>query len=130
MNASDRLRAPLKQARGLGPAKSGTQHFIIQRVTAVALLFLSLYVCGLLVCLAGADHATVRATVAHPCHAVLLAAFVIAAFWHAQLGLQVVIEDYVHAAGAAMLAQMLVRFVCVLAALAGLFAIIRIAAGA
>lgn len=130
MKTPDSLRTPLKNARGLGSARYGTHHFIVQRISAVALVFLSIYVIGLLVSLAGADYATARATVAHPCHAVLLSAFLVAMFWHAQLGLQVVIEDYVHAPGVAVIAQLLVRFICVLAALAGLFAIVRIAAGA
>ena len=130
MSAPNRLRSPLKQAVGLGSAKYGTQHFIIQRITAVALVFLVVYVVGLLVGLVGADYATARATVAHPLHAVLLSAFLVAMFWHAQLGLQVVIEDYVHAPGLAVVVQMFVRFACALAALAGLFAIVRIAAGA
>lgn len=130
MSAPVRLRTPLKKALGLGSAKYGTHHFLVQRITAVALFFLVIYVVGLLVSLVGADYATARATVAHPCHAVLLSAFVVSMFWHAQLGLQVVIEDYVHAPGLALVVQTLVRFVCVLAALAGLFAIVRIAAGA
>ncbi|MBX3692603.1 succinate dehydrogenase, hydrophobic membrane anchor protein [Dokdonella sp.] len=130
MSTSNRLRTPLKNARGLGSAKYGTHHFVVQRISAVALLFLSIYVLGLLVSLVGADYATVRATVAHPCHAVLLSAFVVTAFWHAQLGLQVVIEDYVRASGMAVVAQLLVRFICALAVIAGLFAIVRIAAGA
>ena len=130
MKAPDSLRTPLKNARGLGSAKSGTHHFLLQRITAVALAALVIYVIGLLVSLVGADYATARATVANPCHAVLLSAFVIAMFWHGQLGLQVVIEDYVHAPGLAVIAQIGVRFACVLGALAGLFAIVRIAAGA
>ena len=130
MKAPDALRTPLKNARGLGSAKSGTHHFLLQRITAVALAVLAIYVIGLLVSLVGADYATARATVAHPCHAVLLSAFVVAMFWHGQLGLQVVIEDYVHAPGLAVIAQIGVRFVCVLGALVGLFAIVRIAAGA
>ncbi len=130
MSTPNRLRSPLKKAVGLGSAKYGTQHFIVQRITAIALVFLVVYVVGLVVCLVGADYATARATVAHPCHAILLSAFLVAMFWHAQLGLQVVIEDYVHAPGLALAAQLFVRFACALATLAGLFAIVRIAAGA
>lgn len=125
-----RLRNPLKTARGLGSAKDGTQHFIVQRVTAIALAFLSLYVVWLVISLVGADYATVRAKVAHPCHAVLLSAFLIASFWHAKLGLQVVIEDYVHTPFLTVASQLTVVFVCVLAALASVLAVIRIALGA
>ena len=129
MSGHDRYRTPLKRAKGLGSAKDGTHHFIIQRITAIALVFLALYVVGLVIWLVGADYATVRATVAHPANAVLLVAFLIASFWHAQLGLQVVLEDYVHAPWLAVASQLAVIFVCVLAALASVFAVIRIALG-
>ena len=125
-----RLRNPLKTARGLGSAKDGTHHFVVQRATAVALAFLSLYVVWLVISLIGADYATVRAKVGHPCNAVLLSAFLIASFWHAKLGLQVVIEDYVHTPFLTVASQLAVVFVCVLAALASVLAVIRIALGA
>jgi succinate dehydrogenase / fumarate reductase membrane anchor subunit len=129
MNVHDKLRTPLKRARGLGSAKSGTHHFIVQRITAIALVFLSIYVIGLVISLIGGDYAAVRATVASPVHAVLLVAFVVATFWHAQLGMQVVIEDYVHTPWLAITSQLAVIFVCVLAALASVLAVIRIALG-
>ncbi|MFK3647672.1 succinate dehydrogenase, hydrophobic membrane anchor protein [Lysobacter enzymogenes] len=124
------LRTPLKSARGLGSAKDGTHHFVVQRVTAIALIFLCLYVIGLIVSWIGGDYASVRASVAHPCNAVLLSAFVIAMFWHAKLGLQVVVEDYVHAPLLAAASQIAIVFVCAAAALASVLAIIRIALGA
>lgn len=126
----NRLRTPLKNARGLGSAKDGTHHFVIQRITAIALVFLSLYVVGLIISLIGDDYATVRAAVANPWNATLLVAFVIATFWHSKLGLQVIIEDYVHTPWSATTLHLLNIFVCVLAALASVFAIIRIALGA
>ncbi|MFC3551780.1 succinate dehydrogenase, hydrophobic membrane anchor protein [Lysobacter cavernae] len=129
MSANDKLRNPLKTARGLGSAKDGTHHFIVQRITAIALVFLSIYVLWLIVSLVGADYATVRAKVANPCHAVLLIAFLVSMFWHAQLGIQVIIEDYVHTPGLAVASQLAVRFVCVLAALASVLAVLRIALG-
>lgn len=124
------LRTSLKSARGLGSAKYGTEHFVVQRVTAIALIFLCLYVIGLIVSWIGGDYASVRASVANPCNAVLLSAFVIAMFWHARLGLQTIIEDYVHAPLLAMASQIAVVFVCAVAALASVLAIIRIALGA
>lgn len=127
---NNRLRNPLKTARGLGSAKDGTHHFVVQRVTAIALVFLTIYVIGLILSLIGGDYASVRATVGHPCNAVLLSAFLIASFWHAKLGMQVIIEDYVHTPGLAMASQLAVVFVCVLAALASVLAVIRIALGA
>jgi succinate dehydrogenase / fumarate reductase, membrane anchor subunit len=128
--SNKRLRNPLKNARGLGSAKDGTGHFIVQRITAIALIFLSLYAVGLVICMIGDDYATVRATVAHPCNAILLVAFSIATFWHAKLGVQVIIEDYVHAPFSAGALQLLNIFVCALAAIASVLAIVRIALGA
>ncbi|MFD0738335.1 succinate dehydrogenase, hydrophobic membrane anchor protein [Lysobacter koreensis] len=130
MSMHDKLRTPLKRARGLGSAKDGTHHFIVQRITAIALVFLSIYVIGLVISLIGGDYATVRAAIASPVNAVLLVAFVIATFWHAQLGMQVIIEDYVHTPWLAVTSQLAVIFVCVLAALASVLAVIRIALGA
>ena len=89
-----------------------------------------LYVVWLVISLIGADYAAVRAKVGHPCNAVLLSAFLIATFWHAKLGLQVVIEDYVHTPLLTVASQLAVVFVCVLAALASVLAVIRIALGA
>ena len=129
-NPKNHLRDPMKVARGLGSAKTGTGHFIVQRVTAIALVVLGLYVVGLLVCGAFADYETARATVASPVHAVLLIAFLVSMFWHGQLGLQVVIEDYVHTPILAATIQILIRFVCALAAIASVLAVLRIALGA
>lgn len=127
MNQFDAYRNALKQARGWGSAKEGVQHFIIQRITAIALIALGLYFLWLVISLVGSDYATARATVAAPWNAVLIVAFLIAMFWHSQLGLQVVIEDYVGRPWLAVTLHLLVRFVCVLAALASAFAVIRIA---
>ena len=124
------LRHPLKTARGLGSAKDGTHHWILQRITAIALVFLSLYVVGFVAWLAGSGYGAVREAVAHPVNALLLIAFLVAAFWHAKLGMQVIIEDYVHTPWLAATAQLTVIFVCVLAAIASVLAVIRIALGA
>ena len=128
--SNNRLRTPLKNARGLGSVKDGTHHFVLQRITAIALVFLSLYVVGLIISLIGSDYASVHAAVARPCNAVLLIAFVIATFWHAKLGLQVVIEDYVHTPSSATVLHLANIFICVLAALASVLAIVRIMLGA
>ena len=103
---------------------------MLQRITAVALIFLSLYVVWLILSLVGSDYATVRASVANPCNAVLLVAFIVATFWHAKLGLQVIIEDYVHTPWSATALHLGNIFICVLAALASVLAVIRIALGA
>jgi len=130
MKVNDNLRTPLKRARGLGSAKDGTGHFINQRITAIALVPLTLYVIGLVVWLIGADYTIVRATVAQPWNAILLVAFLVASFWHAKLGLQVIVEDYVHTPWLAAVSQLAVIFVCALAGLASVLAVIRISLGA
>lgn len=121
------LQTPLARARGLGSAREGAHHWWMQRLTAIALVPLCLYFVWLLLGLVGADHATVRLTIAQPHNAVVLAAFVVALFWHAQLGLQVVIEDYIHTRWLEIGLQVLVRFATLLATLVALVAIGRIA---
>ncbi|MGB0134020.1 succinate dehydrogenase, hydrophobic membrane anchor protein [Dokdonella sp.] len=130
MSQADKFRHPIKNARGLGSAKDGVHHFMVQRITAVALLALCVYVVWLLMTLIGSDYPQARAAVANPCNAILLIAFLVAMFWHGQLGMQVVIEDYVHKPWLALTCQLLVKFVCALAALASILAVVRIALGA
>lgn len=125
--ASRNYRTPIGRARGLGSAKSGTGHFWWQRVTAILLALLVPWLVGTLVSFIGADLATVQATLARPYNAILFAAFVVALFWHAKLGMQVVIEDYVHVRAWEVALQLLVTFACALGALGSLYAIARIA---
>lgn len=126
-DAKPDYRTPIGRARGLGSARSGTGHFWWQRVTAVLLALLVPWLVGTLVSFIGADLDTVQATLARPYNAILLAAFSIATFWHAKLGMQVVIEDYVHTRAWEIALQLLVTFACVLGALASLYSIIKIA---
>ena len=123
----DEFRTPLKRARALGSGRSGTGHWWWQRVTAVALVVLMAWLVGLLVSLVGADLLQARATIARPWNAIMLSLLVIVMFWHAKLGIQVIIEDYVHERLAAVLLQLLVTFACAAGALASLYAIARIA---
>ncbi|HEY8587143.1 MAG TPA: succinate dehydrogenase, hydrophobic membrane anchor protein [Rhodanobacter sp.] len=120
-------RNPLKVARGLGSAKSGADHWWIQRVTAVALVLLGVWFVVTVLCLLNADYATARDTVAKPWNALLLITFVITMFWHAVLGLQVVVEDYVHTRWKEVVVLVAIRFLAVLGALAGVLAVLRIA---
>jgi succinate dehydrogenase / fumarate reductase membrane anchor subunit len=120
------MRDPLAIARGLGSAKEGVQHWWMQRLTAIALALLTPWFLWLLVSLIGSDQAAVRATIAGPAHALPLLVFVLALFWHAKLGLQVVIEDYVHTRWVEVVLQIAVVFACSLGALASVFAIARI----
>lgn len=124
-----KYRTPLKNVRGLGTAKTGTEHFVHQRLTATALVFLSIWFLVFVVSLAGADYATAVATVSKPWNAVLLVGFLIAMFWHAQLGLQVVLEDYIHNSLLALALQTTVKFIAVLGAIVSVFAVARIVLG-
>ena len=126
---NSRYRTPLKDVRGLGSAKAGTHHFIVQRLTAIALIVLACWFLYFVVGLMHADYLTATDAVAKPWNAMLLIAFLVSMFWHAQLGMQVIIEDYVHSHGLALTAQIAVYFICILGALASVFAVVRIALG-
>ena len=123
------LRTPLGRVRGLGSAKDGTHHWWMQRVTAVALVPLTVWFVASLVALVGADYDTVVAWIGQPVVAVLLILFLFTGFWHLKLGLQVVIEDYVHSEGAKVASQMAVTFGCILVGALSLFAVLKIAFG-
>ena len=123
------FRSPMKNARRLGSAKHGVRHFMTQRITAVALVVLGIWFVWIALSLLHADYVGARAMVAQPFNAVLMLAFVVAAFWHAQLGLQVVLEDYVHHSLLALVVQTAVRFIAVLGAIISVFAVARIALG-
>ena len=123
------LRNPLQRARGLGSAKDGVQHWWRQRVTAAALLVLGIWFVLLVLSLLHGGYAAAHAALARPLNAALMIAFLIALFWHMQLGVQVVIEDYVHTRWVELTLQILVRFFAVLAALLAIIAVLRIALG-
>jgi succinate dehydrogenase / fumarate reductase membrane anchor subunit len=119
------LRNPLSTAKGLGSAKNGTGHWWNQRLTAIALALLTPWFVYFSVGLLGAGQDQVRGAIAQPMTATLLTTFVLSLFWHARLGLQVVVEDYVHGAAEIVL-QIIIKFVYALAAVAALLAIGRI----
>jgi succinate dehydrogenase / fumarate reductase membrane anchor subunit len=120
-------RNPLKVARGLGSSQSGVGHWWSQRVTAAALVLLGIWFVVVVLCLLRADYTTARAAVAKPWNALLLIAFVLTMFWHAVLGLQVVIEDYVHTRWKEVALLVAIKFLAVLGALASVLAVLRIA---
>ncbi|WNL47947.1 succinate dehydrogenase, hydrophobic membrane anchor protein [Dyella sp. BiH032] len=127
-NAKD-LRNPLKRARGLGSAQSGVGHWWTQRLTAAGLIFLGIWFVVFVLGLLHADYATAKAAVGKPWNALLLIVFSITTFWHAVLGLQVVIEDYVHTRWLEVVSLVLIKFVAVLGALASVLAVLRVALG-
>lgn len=123
------MRTPLGRVRGLGSAKSGTEHFWLQRVTAIANAPLSLFAIGLIISIAGSNYAAVKATLGSPIVAIPLILFVISATWHMRLGMQIVIEDYVHNEGAKILAILANTFVTAAVGIASVFAILKLSFG-
>ncbi|MBS0381097.1 MAG: succinate dehydrogenase, hydrophobic membrane anchor protein [Proteobacteria bacterium] len=120
------LRTPLKVARGLGSSKTGVHHWWLQRVTAVALIPLSIWFLFLLGGMVQADYGAVMATIGKPVHAIFLIIFVVCLFWHGALGLQVIIEDYVHTRWLEMTLQIALRFGALLGALACVMAVLAV----
>jgi succinate dehydrogenase / fumarate reductase membrane anchor subunit len=120
------LRDPLKVARRLGSSKSGVHHWWLQRVTAVALVPLSIWFLFLMGGVLHADYPTVLGTIAQPVHAIFLVVFVMCLFWHGALGLQVIVEDYVHTRWLETTLQIALRFGALLGALAGVMAVLAV----
>lgn len=119
-------QTPLARARGLGSARLGTHHWWRQRVTAVALIPLTFWVGVGLVRLPEATHEQVIAWVTQPWNTLVLLAFILMGFVHAMLGLQVVIEDYVHVDWLKILGILAVKLLLGFLALAACFATLRI----
>lgn len=123
------MRTPLKTVRGLGSAKEGADHFWTQRMTGAANLVLSLFVVGLAISLAGADHASVASTLGHPLVGLALILFICSAAIHMRIGMQVIIEDYIHGEGAKIALLMLNTFFAVAVAAASVFSILKLSFG-
>lgn len=120
------LRSDLGRVKGLGSAKEGVSHWRLQRLTALALVPLSLWFVVSLLCVFDDSHAAIVAWVSAPYVTVLLIALSIASFWHLQLGLQVVIEDYVHTAWKQIVLQVCLRIGAALGALIAIVSVLKI----
>jgi len=124
------LRSPLGKVLGHGSAKDGTGHFLGQRVSGLALALLG---SSFMVCLfvsTDFSQAAVSAEIGRPINGVMLLLLSLALAWHSYLGVQVVIEDYVHGAGSKLAALLISRFVHTLLAVAAVYAILKIGFGA
>jgi succinate dehydrogenase / fumarate reductase, membrane anchor subunit len=121
------MRSPLGRVLGAGSAKQGVQHWWLQRLTSVALVPLAIWFVVSLLSLPSFDHATVSTWIGEAWSALLLILLIVVASWHSQLGLRVVIEDYVHGAGARIVTLVAITFAHVLLASAGVLAVLRIA---
>mgnify|MGYP002784530449 FL=1 len=124
------LRTPLKRVRYLGSAKEGADHFWKQRVTAVSNLVLSIIVVALVVSLAGADHGTVVAALKRPEFSLPLILLVVSGVIHMRLGMQTIIEDYVHGEAAKITLLMLNTFFAFTVGAASILAVMKIYFGA
>jgi len=123
------LRTPLGRVLGLGTAKDGTGHFWHQRVSAVALALLGLWFVVALFSQGSFAHKDVVASIALPFNSILLTLFCVTLAYHSYLGVQVVIEDYVHAAGLKIVSLLFSRFAHVFVAVVSVYAILKIGLG-
>jgi succinate dehydrogenase / fumarate reductase membrane anchor subunit len=123
------LRSPLSKVKGLGSAKEGTGHFWHQRLTSLLLIPLVLWV-GFSIAALPVDHATLVGWIQQPWVAVALVLLVITAFYHAQLGLQVIIEDYISSHSRRTLTLLLTNLACLLFGTIGVISVLKISFGA
>lgn len=123
------LRSPLGRVLGLGAAKDGVGHWWMQRLTAVALVPLALWFLISLSMLGTLDYDLVAEWLSAPLNAVLMLLLVLALAYHSKLGLQVVVEDYVHHHGVKLVVLVLIDFAHILAAGVGVFAVLKVAFG-
>ena len=117
------------RVRGLGAAKSGTHHWWLQRLTAIGNLLLVIWLIVSLLRLPNYDYATVTTWLKQPLAAVPMLLLVVSIFWHLRLGLQVLIEDYVHDAGAKVASLVALNFFAVAGGLVGVVSILKIVLG-
>ena len=125
-----RMETPIARVRGLGSARSGAHHWWLERLTSVATLILFVWLIASLLRLPSLDFATVREWLRGPLAAVPMLLLVVATFWHLKLGLQVVIEDYVHEAGSKAFLILLLNFFAIAGAALAFFSVLSIALGA
>jgi len=123
------LRSPLGRVLGLGAAHDGVRHWWLQRLTSIALVPLTVWFVVSLLALPSLGYGTLVAWMSQSWTALLLILLVLTAAWHSQLGVRVVVEDYIHSAGARTLTLVLIGFAHVLLAAVGVFAILKVAFG-
>ncbi|MFP6708525.1 MAG: succinate dehydrogenase, hydrophobic membrane anchor protein [Alphaproteobacteria bacterium] len=126
---TESLRTPLAKVRGLGSAKGGTQHFWLQRLTAIALIPLTVWFALSIASLASADQVAVQSWMQSPLSATLMISFLVAGFWHMKLGIQVVIEDYVHGEAAKITCLIANSLVSIFLGLAATLSVLKMLLG-
>jgi succinate dehydrogenase / fumarate reductase membrane anchor subunit len=123
------MTTPLKRARGLGSAKEGPGHFLQQRVTAAISLLLVPFAVGIFATLAGADLASIKATIAQPAIAIALIVLIVSVAVHMRAGMQIIIEDYVHGEGTKLLLLLANTLYVAGGAAAAIFAVLKLSFG-
>jgi succinate dehydrogenase / fumarate reductase, membrane anchor subunit len=123
------MRTPLGRVRNLGASHSGTSDFWRQRLTAVAMVILIVPVLIVILMLIGRNHAGVTQILGSLPIAVILLLFIVASTWHMKIGMQVVIEDYVHSEKLKLVSVMANNFFCIAVALASIYAILKLSSG-
>jgi len=121
------MQTPLAAVRGLGSAKSGLHHWWNQRMTAVAMVPLVIWIVSLCILMTGASYQDALAIASHPANATVLILFVAVGFWHAILGLQVILEDYVAAEGLRLVLIVVIRMFAIALAALSILSILRVA---
>jgi len=125
--AMGRMQSPLGRVLGLGSAKEGVEHWWRQRTTALALAPLVLWFVISVIAMIGADRTAMVAWMHSPMLAVLMIVLIVATFYHAALGLQVVIEDYVHGEAMRLTVLVVMRALCILFVVRGVLAVLTLA---
>ncbi len=123
------MRTPLNKVRGLGSAKEGTDHFWRQRVTAVANVFLISFFVILVISLQGGSYEDVAGALGNPLISILMLLVILSGVYHMKLGMQVIIEDYIHGEGIKFLSLMANSFFCAVIGLACIFAVLKLGFG-
>ena len=129
INGAPSMRPPLGRVRNLGASHSGTSDFWRQRLTAVAMTLLIIPVIVIVLMLIGSNQAGAKLILGSLPVAIILILFIIASTWHMKIGMQVVIEDYVHSEKVKLAAIMANNFFCIAVALASIYAILKLSSG-
>jgi succinate dehydrogenase / fumarate reductase, membrane anchor subunit len=129
MSSPSSMRTPLGRVRGLGSAKSGTEHFWLQRVTAVANVFLAIGFIAIVLTLVGAPYQVAMGVLSHPLVAILMLLFLVSGLIHMRLGMQVIIEDYVHGEAVKLAALIGNTFFTIAIGVACAYALLKISFG-